>query len=108
MIKITVDGHGVTESESERLLGVIVNNTMTWENHLFGNEEHKGLIQKLSQRAAIIRKLSFIMPKERLRNISEGIFFSLLNYYLEVYGNVWGLSTYDEEDRKSSAFRETT
>ena len=33
-IEIEVDGHKV--EESQRLLGLIINNTMTWENHLFG------------------------------------------------------------------------
>ena len=105
MIKINVGGHEVTESESERLLGLIINNTLTWKDHLYGNGENKGLIPKLSQRAGIIRKLSFIMPMDRLNMIAEGIFFSLLNYGVEVYGNVWGLQSYDEETRLSTAFR---
>ena len=104
-IEIEVDGHKVQESQSERLLGLIINNTMTWENHLFGNDENKGLIPKLSQRANIIWKLSRIMPKERLNIIAEGIFFSLLNYCIEVYGNVWGLSSYDDQNRNSPALR---
>ena len=53
-ISIVVDGHEVQESESERLLGLNVNNVLTWEHHLYGNKEHKGLIPKLSQRANII------------------------------------------------------
>ena len=105
MLKIEVDGHEVTESTSERLLGMVINNTMTWEHHLYGNDEHKGLISKLSQRSGIIWKLSFIMPKDKLRIFAEGLFFSLLNYCIEVYGNVWGLQTYDEQDRKSTAFK---
>ena len=36
--------------------------------------------------------------------ISEGIFFSLLNYCIEIYGNVWGLDTYDDQARRSSAY----
>jgi hypothetical protein len=105
VIKIDVAGHEVIESTSERLLGLIINNTMTWEHHLYGNQEHKGLISKLSQRSGIIRKLSFIMPKEKLSIFAEGLFFSLLNYCIEVYGNVWGLQTYDEQERHSTAFR---
>ena len=105
ILEIEVAGHKVKESESERLLGLLVNNTMTWEHHLYGNEEHKGLITKLSQRAGIIKKLSFVMPKEKLHSMAEGIFFSLLNYCLEVFGNVWGLSTYDDQVRQSTAFR---
>ena len=103
-IEINVDGHVVKESESERLLGVIVNNVMTWEHHLYGNTEHKGLIPKLSNRAKLIWKLSIMMPKKRLQMIAEGIFFSLLNYCIEIYGNIWGLSTYDDQQRRSIAF----
>jgi hypothetical protein len=103
-IQITVDGHPVEESESERLLGIIVNNVMTWEHHLYGNDDNKGLIQKLSQRANIIWKLSSMMPKKKLKMIAEGVFFSLLNYCIEVYGNVWGLTTYDDQHRNSIAF----
>ena len=84
---------------------MIVNNTMTWKDHLYGNSDHKGLIPKLSQRAGIIRKLSFVMPRDRLNIVAEGIFFSLLNYCVEVYGNVWGLPTYDDHTRQSTAFR---
>jgi hypothetical protein len=105
VLRINVAGQEVKETTSERLLGLIVNNTMTWEHHLYGNEEHKGLISKLSQRAGIIRKLSFVMPKDKLNIFAEGIFFSLLNYCIEVFGNVWGLSSYDETDRHSTAFR---
>ena len=78
---------------------------MTWENHLHGNHENKGLIPKLSQRANYIWKLSKIMPRERLNIIAEGIFFSLLNYCIEVYCNVWGLATYDDQTRHSPALR---
>ena len=105
VIKINIAGHEVTESTSERLLGLIVNNTMTWEHQLYGNDEHKGLVTKLSQRAGLIRRLSFVMPKDKLIIMAEGIFFSLLNYCLEVFGNVWGIETYDETDRHSPAFR---
>ena len=105
LIEIEVDGYKVTESKSERLLGLLINNTMTWESHLYGNREYKGLIPKLSQRANYIRKLSFIMPRTRLSIIAEGIFFSLLNYCIELYGNVWGLATYDDHTRHSPALR---
>ena len=104
VIEINVDGHEVRESKTERLLGVIVNNVMTWEHHLYGDDDHKGLIDKLSARAKMIWKLSKIMPKERLKVITEGIFFSILNYCIEIYGNVWGLATYDDENRNSIAF----
>jgi hypothetical protein len=70
-----IAGHEVMEAESEKLLGMIINNRLTWHDHLYGNEEHTGLVTKLSQRAGIICKLSHMMPKDRLRTIAEGIFF---------------------------------
>ena len=103
-IEIEVDGHKVIESESERLLGLIMNNTMTWHNHLYGNKNNKGLIEKLSYRAHLVNKLSRIMPKTRLKSFAEGIFFSILNYGIEAYGNVWGLNIYDDHVRNSPAF----
>ena len=57
-LKITVAGHEVMESTSEKLLGMIVNNKLTWHDHLYGNEQHPGLVTKLSQRAGILKKLS--------------------------------------------------
>ena len=45
------------------------------------------------------------MPRDRLKIIAEGIFFSLLNYCIEVYGNVWGLATYHDQSRHSPALR---
>ena len=89
-IEIIVDGHPVKETQSE--------------HHLYSNEEHTGLIQKLSHRSRIIWKLSLVMPKKNLKMMAEGIFFSLLNYCIEVYGHVWGLATYDDHSRKSTAF----
>ena len=41
MLKINVTGHEATESESECLLGLIVNNNSTWEHQLYGNTENK-------------------------------------------------------------------
>ena len=42
-LEIEVDGHKVVESQSERLLGLIINNTMTWENHLHGTMKTRDL-----------------------------------------------------------------
>ena len=104
LVEITVAGHLVKESESERLLGLIVNNTMTWEHHLYGNEDYKGLIPKLSQRAKLIQRLAAVMPPEKLKVLAEGIFFSVLNYCVQVYGNVWDLTMYNEKQDRSTAF----
>ena len=108
-ISINVAGHRVEESSSEKLLGLIINNTLTWTNHLHGNEDHKGLLPKLSQRNGLVRKLSKLMPPDRLRIISNGIFFSLLSYGLQVYGSVSGLVRYaDGPGRYQAMSRESS
>ena len=105
----TVAGQQVEETDDERLLGLIVNNTMTWHNHLYGNEENAGLISKLSQRAGLVRKLSWVMPPDRLRIVANGIFFSLLSYGLQIYGSVSGLVEYSEgSGRHTSLTRDDT
>ena len=53
-IGIVVDGCKVTESWIERRQGIIVNNTLTWKHHLYGNDENTGLINKLSYRAGLV------------------------------------------------------
>ena len=102
-IEINVDGCRVIETASEKLLGVMMNNTMTWAAHLYGNNESKGLIHKLSQRASLVTKLAKVMPRNKLKVMAEGIFFSVLNYGIEVYGNVWGNFTLDVHQRSSTA-----
>ena len=83
---------------------MIINDKLTWSNHLYGNEQHEGLISKLSKRAGIIYKLSFMMPKDRLMNMAEGIFFSLLTYGIQVYGGVWGLDTFITSESRAKSF----
>ena len=59
---------------------------------------------KLSKRAGIISKLSYMMPKDRLKTMAEGIFFSLLTYGIQVYGGVWGLDTLNFTESRTRAF----
>ena len=102
-ISINVAGHIVEETQSEKLLGLVINNTMTWTNHLHGSEEHKGLLPKLSQRAGIIRKLTKVMPPDRLRMVANGVFFSLLSYGIQIFGSVSGLDSYAESTGRFQA-----
>jgi hypothetical protein len=88
----------------KKLLGMIINNRLTWHDHLYSNEEHTGLVTKLSQRAGIICKRSHMMPKDRLRTIAEGIFFTILTYGIQVYGGVWGLDNLSTVDTRTRSF----
>ena len=81
----------MVESKSEKLLGVILSNDLTWKEHYHGEnwkeegENDIGLIPRLSQRVGIRRKISKHMSKKRLKMFFEGIFYSKLNYCLPVF-----------------------
>ena len=55
--KVLVCGDEISESQSEKLLGVITNNTMTWKNRMHGNDEENGLIRNLSKKVNNLTKL---------------------------------------------------
>ena len=103
-IQINVDGQVVTETCSEKLLGVVVNNTLTWKNHLYGDGENEGLVQQLSKRVGIIKMMAKHMKRENLKFFVSGIFYSKLNYCLPVYGNVLGLETYKEDNSRHQSY----
>ena len=103
-LKIKVDGKEIEETESEKLLGVVINGELTWKNHLYGDDENEGLIPQLSKRIGILKKLSLKMSKERLKLFVSGIFYSKLSYCLPVFGNVLGLESYKEVNSRYPSF----
>ena len=99
-ISINIDGTMIEESRSERLLGALVNNKMTWHEHLYGDDENEGLLSQLKKRVSCLKRLSKYMKKDALKNVSNGIFYSKLSYCLAVYGNVKGFNdTYRETNK---------
>ena len=103
-IKINIDGNLVTECQSEKVLGVILNNEMSFKHHLYGDVENEGLIPQLSKRVGIIYKLSKQVSSDKLRCFIDGIFYSKINYCLSVYGNVFGLEAYKDKSTKYMNF----
>ena len=103
-MKINVAGKEVIETDSEQLLGVVINNELTWKNHFYGDDEHEGLVPQLSQRLGILKKLSTKMSRKRLQLFASGLFYSKLSYCLPVFGNVFGLHKYKEENSRYSSF----
>ena len=110
-IEISVDGKKVSETHSEKLLGVILNNQMTWKEHLYGEkwrvpktENSPGLIPQLSQRVGILRKLSAFASKKKLRMLASGMFSSKLSYCLPLFMNTWALDRYKVGGTRFSSF----
>ena len=103
-MKIVVDNQEIIETSSERLLGLVINNTLTWKNHLYGDGENEGLLQQLTKRLGMLKMMSKQMKRENLRFFASGIFYSKLNYCLPVFGNVLGLENYKEENCRHQSF----
>ena len=101
---IDVDGTAVTNSESEPLLGLVVNDRLNWSNYVRGSDSNSGLIAQLSKRIGLLKKVVKVMPTARFRQVANGLFHSKLVYCLHVFGNVWGLADQDDQNRKCSTF----
>ena len=109
-LSILVDGKLVTETQSEKLLGVIINNQMTWREHLYGEtwrtgeDNSPGLTPQLSQRLGILRKISGVASQKKLKMIAQGLFYSKLSYCLPLFANTWGLDHYRDQGTRFSSF----
>ena len=108
-LSIYVDGKLVNETESEKLLGIIVNNKITWKEHFYGEswrpagENSQGLIPQLSQRLGILRKISLVASKKKLKVLAQGLFYSKLSYCLPLFMNTWGLDNYRDGDTRTTS-----
>ena len=98
-----------TESHSEKLLGLIVNNELSWKDHLYGENwreegNAQGLLPQLAQRVGLLSQIVHRVSKASFNSISNGLFTSKLIYCIQVIGNVWGYATMDETTHHFSAF----
>ena len=76
-LTIEVDGQRIEETDSEKLLGVIINNKLYWKDHLYGDKDNSGLINQLKQRVGTLRRLSKYMSTDRLKMmVSENVLFA--------------------------------
>ena len=102
--KITIGDKEVYETSSEKLLGVVINNELTWKNHLYGDMDNEGLMTQLSKRIGMMKMISKYMSRENLEYFANGLFYSKLNYCLPVFGNVFGLESYKEENTRYQSY----
>ena len=107
---VSVDGQDIFESKSEKVLGLVLSNDLTWREYLHGetwrdgSQRTSGLICQLSRRVGMIKRLSKYVSKQRLKIFAEGLFYSKLNYCLPVFGHVFGLDSYSLQSQKFSAY----
>ena len=108
-MQIRVCDATIEDTKSEKLLGLILNNNLSWKEYLYGeswrtDDNARGLIPQLSQRTGILSKIVKTMPYNRFKQVCSGLFYSKLMYCLQVFGNVWDIPNYDEKSKRSTAF----
>ena len=95
---VSVCGEVKNETESEKLLGITMNNRLNWKNHLYGDDENIGLVKQLSQRIGMLKQVRKYVSSAVFKMILNGLFNSKLIYGITVYGGVWGLPGILNED----------
>ena len=71
-LQVKVGSHVIKESAKENLLGIIVENDLSWNAHV------KNLVKKLKFRMFTLRRLSHCLPRDMLKSVACGIFLSLI------------------------------
>ena len=82
----------VEVTHCEKLLGLLINDTMTWKSHLYGDDdEEPGLLRTLSKRVGMLKMLRKHIPPGKYKQIMAGLFTSKLIYGICVWTGVWGI-----------------
>ena len=81
---INLCGDTINETTSEQILGVVVNNTITWKNHLYGEIDNEGLIPGLSKRIGMLKKIRKFVPRFKFSQTVGGMFTSRLMYRMNL------------------------
>ena len=86
-----------------------MNNELSWKEYLYGEKSRvkgntPGLILQLSQRIGLLKKVVNLMRNISFNTICQGIFYYKMLYCLQFLGNVWGVSTTDEVNRRFTVF----
>ena len=75
-LKVSISGEEKSETTSEKLLGIIVNNTATFKHHLHGDDENQGLLKQLSVRVGMMKKLKKYLPDLWNDGLEQGVGYS--------------------------------
>jgi len=79
---VRVGGTTVEETDHHRILGIIVNNELSWNDHVYGNG---ALLQSVNQRVGSLKRVSGHVPRAYLGQIANAIVSSKIRYGSEIY-----------------------
>ena len=104
--EIMIENEEVKASRSEKLLGLVVNDSLTWKNYLHGDEDNPGLLQNLSKRIGVLKILRKYLPDGKFRQAVSAIFTSKLIYCMSVWTEVWDITGHQESSNKMGISKE--
>ena len=73
-VKLKINGNEIEQVEFTKFLGVIINENLTWSNHILS------LISKVSKNIGVIRRVSKILPKDVLFTLYNSMIMPYLEY----------------------------
>ena len=79
-LKLKLDGHRLYQSKYVKYLGVLIDPYLRWDYHI------KTLAPKLSRAVGMLAKMRHFLTTEILRNLYFGIFYSIMTYGAQVWG----------------------
>ena len=74
-----MDNKTINNTRSEKYLGIIINDTFTWKEHIYGKKwrteetNNLGQIPIMTQRLGILKKLSRYTNKHNMKIFIEGL-----------------------------------
>ena len=104
--EIKIENEEVKASRSEKLLGIVVNDSLTWKNYLHGEEDNPGLLHQLSKRVGVLKILRKYLPDGKFRKAVSAIFTSKLIYCMSVWTGVWDIPGHQECGNKMAISKE--
>ena len=78
---IIVDSCAVTESSCEKVLGIYINNRLDWSDHI------EYLKNTMRQRTAIVKRLTYHLPRNVVITLLDGLVFSKVRYCLPLFAS---------------------
>ena len=109
-ISITVDSKVIPPTPSEKLLGIVISQDMTWTPHLWGEtwrpkDNHPGLIPSLLQCLGLLRHLGRFSSKPKMKSFVPAMITSRVLYALPLTGSLWGIGGYSTQEPQKTCFR---
>ena len=82
---IAVGNETIKEESTHKILGMVVDNRLKWDEHVYGQN---GVLPAVNKRVGVLRRLSNHIPRKYLPQIATAIVSSKIRYGLGIYGTV--------------------